>query len=51
MLQRIKIYYCLFSMVFSAIKPRNVFFLKKIVFNRFLTFVGHLHIALSTFKH
>lgn len=38
MLQRIKVYYCLFSMVFSAIKPRNVFF-KKIVFNRFLTFV------------
>lgn len=32
-------YCCLFSMVFSAIKPRNVF--KKIVFNRFLTFVDH----------
>lgn len=30
-------------MVFSAIKPRDVlfFFLKKIVFNRFLTFVDH----------
>lgn len=28
-------------MVFSAIKPRNVLFFKKIVFNRFLTFVDH----------
>lgn len=30
-------------MVLSAIKPRNVFFffLKKIVFNRFLTFVDY----------